>query len=114
MLAVECTGEGVVFVEAEADVPLEDFGEPLMPTFHGAEGFLCDVGDTRVIVGRPLFYMQRKLWITVTVTHDSLAAVIWDASIVSMGMADMSVYHGSSFISIHIAHVWFMAMKMAE
>uniref|UniRef100_A0A0E0RH21 Uncharacterized protein n=1 Tax=Oryza rufipogon TaxID=4529 RepID=A0A0E0RH21_ORYRU len=58
MLAVECTGEGVVFVEAEADVALEDFGEPLMPTFHGAEGFLCDVGDTRVIVGRPLFYLQ--------------------------------------------------------
>uniref|UniRef100_A0A0D3HUA1 Uncharacterized protein n=1 Tax=Oryza barthii TaxID=65489 RepID=A0A0D3HUA1_9ORYZ len=59
MLAVECTGEGVVFVEAEADVALEDFGKPLMPTFHGADGFLCDVGDTRVIVGRPLFYMQR-------------------------------------------------------
>lgn len=58
MLAVECTAEGVVFVEAEADVALEDFGEPLMPTFHGAEGFLCDVGDTRVIVGRPLFYLQ--------------------------------------------------------
>ncbi|XP_052139331.1 spermidine hydroxycinnamoyltransferase 2-like [Oryza glaberrima] len=57
-LAVECTAEGVVFVEAEAEATLEDFGEPPMPTFHGAEGFLCDVGDARVIVGRPLFYMQ--------------------------------------------------------
>ncbi|EEE53174.1 hypothetical protein OsJ_36018 [Oryza sativa Japonica Group] len=27
-LAVECTGEGVVFVEAEAEATLEDFGDP--------------------------------------------------------------------------------------
>ncbi|XP_052139330.1 spermidine hydroxycinnamoyltransferase 2-like [Oryza glaberrima] len=57
-LAVECTGEGVVFVEAEAEATLEDFGDPPMPTFCNAEGFLCDVGDARVIIGRPLFYMQ--------------------------------------------------------
>lgn len=70
-LAVECTAEGVVFVEAEAEATLEDFGEPPMPTFHGAEGFLCDVGDTRVIVGRPLFYMQVNLACihALTITH---------------------------------------------
>lgn len=54
-LAVECTGEGVVFVEAEADVRIEDLGEPLFPTFRGAESFLCDVGDAGVVVGGHCF-----------------------------------------------------------
>lgn len=57
-LAVKCTSEGVVFVEAEAEATLEDFGDPPLPMFSDAEGFLCDVEDARVIVGRPLFYMQ--------------------------------------------------------
>ncbi|EAZ20412.1 hypothetical protein OsJ_36019 [Oryza sativa Japonica Group] len=57
-LSVECTGEGVVFVEAEADVRIEDMGEPPMPLFRGSDEFLCDVGDAKVIVGRPLFFMQ--------------------------------------------------------
>jgi len=30
-LVVDCTAEGVAFVEADADVRLEDFGEPLLP-----------------------------------------------------------------------------------
>lgn len=59
-LSVECTGERVVFVEAEADVRIEDMGEPPMPLFRGSDEFLCDVGDAKVIVGRPLFFMQVK------------------------------------------------------
>ena len=30
-LVMDCTAEGVAFVEADADVRLEDFGEPLLP-----------------------------------------------------------------------------------
>ena len=32
-LVVDCTGEGVLFVEADADVGLEHFGDPLVPPF---------------------------------------------------------------------------------
>uniref|UniRef100_A0A0D9XZ38 Uncharacterized protein n=1 Tax=Leersia perrieri TaxID=77586 RepID=A0A0D9XZ38_9ORYZ len=57
-LAVECAGEGVVFVEAEADARIEDIGEPPVPPFHGGDRFLCDVGDAGAVVGKPLFFMQ--------------------------------------------------------
>ncbi|KAF0922607.1 hypothetical protein E2562_001016 [Oryza meyeriana var. granulata] len=59
-LAVECTREGVVFVEADADVGMEELGdgEPPMPPFPRAEEFLCDVGDAGVVIGKPLFFMQ--------------------------------------------------------
>jgi hypothetical protein len=32
-LMVDCTGEGVMFVEAEADVTLDQFGDSLQPPF---------------------------------------------------------------------------------
>ncbi|KAF0889985.1 hypothetical protein E2562_034963 [Oryza meyeriana var. granulata] len=57
-LAVECTGEGVVFVEADADVRLDDLGRPPLPPYPNAEEFLCDVGDAGEVVGKPLFYVQ--------------------------------------------------------
>ncbi|KAG8093293.1 hypothetical protein GUJ93_ZPchr0012g20453 [Zizania palustris] len=60
-LAVECTGEGVVFVEATADVRMRDLGEPPMPPFRRAEEFLCDVGDAGVVIGKPLVFMQVTL-----------------------------------------------------
>ncbi|TVU51744.1 hypothetical protein EJB05_03187, partial [Eragrostis curvula] len=57
-LVVECTAEGVVFVEADADVRLEEFGEPLVPPYPCVDELLCDAGDTRDVIGRPLLLMQ--------------------------------------------------------
>lgn len=57
-LAVDCTAEGVVFVEAAADVRLEELGEPLLPPYPCVEEFLGDAGDPRDVVGKPLLYMQ--------------------------------------------------------
>ncbi|KAM3371008.1 hypothetical protein ACQJBY_018390 [Aegilops geniculata] len=60
-LVVDCTGEGVVFVEADADVSLEELGG--QPPYPCAEEFVCDGvvecgSGAVVVVGRPLLYMQ--------------------------------------------------------
>uniref|UniRef100_A0A453TEB4 Uncharacterized protein n=1 Tax=Aegilops tauschii subsp. strangulata TaxID=200361 RepID=A0A453TEB4_AEGTS len=61
-LAVECTGEGVVFVEAEADVSMDELGKPSpLPPYPCVEELLCEVGDPRVVLGVPLFFMQEAL-----------------------------------------------------
>ncbi|KAF8674845.1 hypothetical protein HU200_047976 [Digitaria exilis] len=57
-LVVDCTAEGVVFVEADADVRLEEFGEPLLPPYPCLEELLCDPGDIKEVIGRPLLFMQ--------------------------------------------------------
>uniref|UniRef100_A0ACD5TT58 Uncharacterized protein n=1 Tax=Avena sativa TaxID=4498 RepID=A0ACD5TT58_AVESA len=57
-LVVDCTAEGVVFVEAHADVRLEEFGEPLVPPYPCVDQFLCDVGDVTTVIGMPLLYLQ--------------------------------------------------------
>uniref|UniRef100_A0ACD5WVD8 Uncharacterized protein n=1 Tax=Avena sativa TaxID=4498 RepID=A0ACD5WVD8_AVESA len=57
-LAVDCTAEGVVFVEAHADVRLEEFGEPLVPPYPCVDQFICDVGDVTAVIGMPLLYLQ--------------------------------------------------------
>uniref|UniRef100_A0ACD5XQ72 Uncharacterized protein n=1 Tax=Avena sativa TaxID=4498 RepID=A0ACD5XQ72_AVESA len=60
-LVVDCTGEGAVFVQASANVRLEEFGEPpLRGPYPCAEELFCDVGDTKVVVGKPLFFLQLK------------------------------------------------------
>jgi len=60
-LVVDCTAEGVVFVEADADVRLEEFGEPLLPPYPCLEELLCDPGDIKAVIGRPLLFMQVHL-----------------------------------------------------
>jgi hypothetical protein len=57
-LAVECTAEGAVFVEADADVRLEDFGQPALPPYPCIEELVCDVDDYTPVLGNPLIYMQ--------------------------------------------------------
>ncbi|KAI3683740.1 hypothetical protein L1987_84254 [Smallanthus sonchifolius] len=52
---VECTGEGVVFVEAEADVTLEQFGKTLHPP---VEKLFCDDPGSGGIVSSPLLKIQ--------------------------------------------------------
>ena len=57
-LAVDCTGEGVLFVEADADVGLEHFGDPLLPPFQCLEELIFDVPDSSAILNTPLLLFQ--------------------------------------------------------
>ncbi|KAL8156360.1 hypothetical protein AgCh_001454 [Apium graveolens] len=59
-LGVECTGEGVMFVEADADVTLNQFGDTdtLQPPFPCFEEFLFDIPASTGVVDCPLLYIQ--------------------------------------------------------
>jgi hypothetical protein len=61
-LVVDCTAEGVVFVEARADVRLVDFGEPLVPPYPCVDELMCQVGHVRAVVGKPLLYLQVSIF----------------------------------------------------
>ncbi|KAG9156864.1 hypothetical protein Leryth_025882 [Lithospermum erythrorhizon] len=57
-LMVDCTGEGVLFIEAEADVTLEQFGDELQPPFPLLEELLYDVPGYGEVLGCPLLHIQ--------------------------------------------------------
>ncbi|XP_065852506.1 benzyl alcohol O-benzoyltransferase-like [Euphorbia lathyris] len=57
-LMVECTGEGVSFVEADADVSLEQFGDCLQPPFPCLEELLFDVPAASHFLNSPLLLIQ--------------------------------------------------------
>ncbi|XP_050221526.1 benzyl alcohol O-benzoyltransferase-like [Mercurialis annua] len=57
-LTVECTGEGVWFIEADADFELEHSGNVLQPPFHFLDEFLSDVPDSNGIINCPLLLVQ--------------------------------------------------------
>ncbi|XP_021856160.2 benzyl alcohol O-benzoyltransferase-like [Spinacia oleracea] len=57
-LVVECNRKGVMFIEADADVTLEDFGEPLQPPFPCSEQLIFDVPGSTHILGTPLILIQ--------------------------------------------------------
>ncbi|KAM0849045.1 hypothetical protein ACQ4PT_053971 [Festuca glaucescens] len=58
-LAVDCTGEGVWFVVADADVALDEFGDTLCPPVPCAGELLClPESNSAVVVNRPLLYVQ--------------------------------------------------------
>ena len=48
-LVVECTGEGVLFVEADADIALEEFGD-LQPPFPSWQELLHDMPGSDTII----------------------------------------------------------------
>jgi len=56
-LVVECTGEGVMFVEANADVALEEFGD-LQPYFPCWQDLVHDVPGSQNITNSPLLLIQ--------------------------------------------------------
>ncbi|XAR69224.1 Benzyl alcohol O-benzoyltransferase [Bertholletia excelsa] len=57
-LTMDCTGEGVLFVEADADVGLDELGDAVWPPCPCAEEFLCEVPGSDGIVGCPLLLIQ--------------------------------------------------------
>ncbi|XVF42792.1 hypothetical protein PTKIN_Ptkin01aG0393400 [Pterospermum kingtungense] len=57
-LMVDCTGEGVLFIEADADVTLDQFGEALQPPFPCMEELLYDVPGSAAVVNCPLLLIQ--------------------------------------------------------
>ncbi|XP_009619718.1 benzyl alcohol O-benzoyltransferase [Nicotiana tomentosiformis] len=57
-LMVDCTGEGIIFVEADADVTLEQFGDELQPPFPCLEELLYDVPDSAGVLNCPLLLIQ--------------------------------------------------------
>ncbi|XP_010453953.1 PREDICTED: (Z)-3-hexen-1-ol acetyltransferase-like [Camelina sativa] len=59
-LAVDCTGEGVLFIEADADVTLVEFEEKdaLKPPFPCFEELLFDVKGSSEVLNTPLMLMQ--------------------------------------------------------
>ncbi|XP_030472107.1 alcohol acyltransferase 17-like isoform X2 [Syzygium oleosum] len=57
-LAVDCTGEGILFVEADADVGLEELCDSMLPSCGFADEVLCDVAGSGGIVGCPLLLVQ--------------------------------------------------------
>ncbi|KAI4310460.1 hypothetical protein MLD38_035438 [Melastoma candidum] len=57
-LVVDCTGEGVIFIEADADVALEEFGDALHPPFPCFEELLFDVPGSSDILDTPLLLFQ--------------------------------------------------------
>lgn len=60
-LLVECTGEGVLFIEADADVTLQQFGDDLLPPFPCLEELLFDVPGSQGILNCPLLLIQVHL-----------------------------------------------------
>lgn len=57
-LAVDCTGEGVLFIEADADVRLEHFGDALQPPFPCLDELIFDVPGSSEVLGSPLLLFQ--------------------------------------------------------
>ncbi|KAL0423385.1 UNVERIFIED_CONTAM: Benzyl alcohol O-benzoyltransferase [Sesamum radiatum] len=58
-LVVECTGEGALFIEADADVRLQQFGDTLQPPFPCMEELLYDVPGSGGVVNCPLLLIQK-------------------------------------------------------
>ncbi|KAJ9559248.1 hypothetical protein OSB04_013862 [Centaurea solstitialis] len=57
-LMVDCTGDGVLFIEAEADVTLKQFGDVLHPPFPCLEELLYDVPGSDSVLDSPLLLIQ--------------------------------------------------------
>ncbi|XP_044437080.1 benzyl alcohol O-benzoyltransferase-like [Triticum aestivum] len=57
-LAIDCTGKGVLFVEADADVRLDQFDAALGPSFPCLDDLLFDVPGSSGILDCPLLLFQ--------------------------------------------------------
>ena len=57
-LMVDCTIEGVLFIEADADTTLEDLGDAIQPMCPCFEELLYDVPGSGGILGSPVVLIQ--------------------------------------------------------
>ncbi|KAF7849188.1 hypothetical protein BT93_L1146 [Corymbia citriodora subsp. variegata] len=57
-LVVDCTAEGILFVEADADISLEELGDSVRPPCGFVDEVLCDVAGSGGIIGCPLLLVQ--------------------------------------------------------
>ncbi|KAK7278952.1 hypothetical protein RJT34_23993 [Clitoria ternatea] len=57
-LMVDCTGEGVLFIEAHADVTLQQFGDSLQPPFPGLDHLLYNLPNSDGVLNSPLLLIQ--------------------------------------------------------
>ncbi|KAL4594564.1 hypothetical protein ACB092_12G028000 [Castanea dentata] len=57
-LILECTGEGVIFIEADANVTLEQFGDIIHPPIPCMDKLLYDVPGSGEILDCPLLLIQ--------------------------------------------------------
>lgn len=57
-LAIDCTGEGVAFAGASADVSLDQFGHILCPPFPNVEELVCPVLASQGLINSPLLHIQ--------------------------------------------------------
>ncbi|KAL2345760.1 hypothetical protein Fmac_007045 [Flemingia macrophylla] len=60
-LMVDCTGEGILFIEADADATLDQFGDPLQPPFPFFQELLYDVPGSQEIINTPILLLQWRL-----------------------------------------------------
>ncbi|KAH1030508.1 hypothetical protein J1N35_042682 [Gossypium stocksii] len=57
-LIVECNSEEVKFIKADANVTLQQFGEPLQPPFPCFKELLFDVPGSQAMLNGPLLLIQ--------------------------------------------------------
>ncbi|KAL2347777.1 hypothetical protein Fmac_001777 [Flemingia macrophylla] len=57
-LMVDCTGEGILFIEADADVTHNQFGDALQPPFPCLEQLVYDVPGSANVLNSPLLLIQ--------------------------------------------------------
>ena len=57
-LMVDCTGEGVLFIEADADITIEHLGDAIQPPCPCLEELLYDVPGSGGILGCPVLLIQ--------------------------------------------------------
>ncbi|XP_074317882.1 benzyl alcohol O-benzoyltransferase-like [Silene latifolia] len=60
-LVIECNGEGIMFVEAHADVSLAQFGELLIPPFPCMEELHCDTSNSDAFLDYPFLLVQLRV-----------------------------------------------------
>ncbi|KAF2316269.1 hypothetical protein GH714_041610 [Hevea brasiliensis] len=57
-LMVDCNGEGILFIEADADITIEQLGDSIQPPCPCIEELLYDVPGSAGILGCPLLLIQ--------------------------------------------------------